>query len=235
MLTWRWQKTKLIFFLYLQHTLIKSKDPIQMLVLITESPGCLSIVPLKLQLLAIGILHEKETIHTSVYLLTMASRPVPRIVFRRLIHELNGVPVAWSWPSKVASGVCWNMTEAEAGSSKGCSSVESRSSKVISALAPAADKDRGSIVVFIRSYLAIVKREREKVINVNSRFQHYPFCGVWRCCFTRRVNEAHYRSYKLNFMDQCKVGNSVSQMIMMIRCLVDTQVPGYPFQIPLCF
>lgn len=72
------------------------------------------------------------------------------------------------------------MTEAEAGSSKGCSSVESRSSKVISALAPAADKDRGSMVVFIRSYLAIIKREREKenVINVHSRFQHYPFCGV---------------------------------------------------------
>lgn len=53
------------------------------------------------------------------------------------------------------------MTEAEAGSSKGCSSVESRSSKVISALAPAADKDRGSMVVFIRSYLAIIKRERK--------------------------------------------------------------------------
>lgn len=62
------------------------------------------------------------------------------------------------------------MTEAEAGSSKGCSSVESRSSKVISALAPAADKDRGSMVVFIRSYLTIIKREREKVINVNLGF-----------------------------------------------------------------
>lgn len=61
------------------------------------------------------------------------------------------------------------MTEAEAGSNKGCSSVERRSSIVISALAPAADKDRGSIVVFILSYLAMTryhikreKRERER-------------------------------------------------------------------------